>query len=237
MWAHIGRVSTYKISEGSRKCVIDRIRTLTIMVFAVSVLLSACASQATLTRVIEPSCAYRIASDWGDTRTPSGKERTIGERYHSGIDFTAPIGTPVRAVAEGTIEFVRNEYFGGNVVRIYHGQTSAGVHVISAYAHLHDVLVSVGDRISRGQVIGTVGMTGRGIDPVAPHLHLAVIETDDPDYPRLSSAAQYSSGRRVDGKKYFPRVAETIFMECFEPSKRYEFTDIKFTHPVTILKK
>jgi murein DD-endopeptidase MepM/ murein hydrolase activator NlpD len=82
---------------------------------------------------------------------------------HRGVDYTAPSGTPVRAVADGLVDFagVRSGY--GNVVEIRHGGDRA-----TLYAHLSRVDVRTGQRVDQGTRIGAVGATGWA---TGPHLH------------------------------------------------------------------
>lgn len=84
-------------------------------------------------------------------------------RAHKGIDYGAPIGTPIRAAGDGTVVFagVRNGF--GNVVMIQHG----GVYT-TLYGHMSKIGVKNGARVSQGQIIGAVGMTGLA---TGPHLH------------------------------------------------------------------
>jgi murein DD-endopeptidase MepM/ murein hydrolase activator NlpD len=84
-------------------------------------------------------------------------------RAHKGIDYAAPIGTPIRAAGDGTVAFagVRNGF--GNVVMIQHG----GVYT-TLYGHMNKISVKTGAHVSQGQVIGAVGMTGLA---TGPHLH------------------------------------------------------------------
>lgn len=88
-------------------------------------------------------------------------------RPHSGLDIAAPEGTPIKAVESGKVIEAGDFFFSGNVVYIDHGQG-----LITMYAHMNSIEVKTGDTISRGQVIGTVGETGR---VTGPHLHLSVI--------------------------------------------------------------
>jgi murein DD-endopeptidase MepM/ murein hydrolase activator NlpD len=104
----------------------------------------------------------RITSGFGHGREFNG---TITSR-HMGTDFAGTTGSPVRALNRGVVRIVDGFYYGGNVVYVDHG---AGL--TSAYLHLSQQSVAVGDTVARGQVIGRVGATGR---VTGPHLHLIV---------------------------------------------------------------
>lgn len=85
---------------------------------------------------------------------------------HSGIDFAAMTGTPVRASAAGTVtEAGRNGGY-GNMVEIDHGGG-----ISSRYGHMSKIVVKSGDRVTRGTVIGLSGSTGRS---TGPHLHYEI---------------------------------------------------------------
>lgn len=87
--------------------------------------------------------------------------------YHPGLDITAPIGTPIVAAHNGTVTKVSvGTYDGGYGTNIY---VSNGAGVVSHYAHLSSVNVSVGQAVTGGRsVVGWVGMTGR---TTGPHVH------------------------------------------------------------------
>jgi len=88
-------------------------------------------------------------------------------RFHGGIDIYAELGTPVMAVADGEVERVDIDMLLGNLVVIRH---AGGV--ISLYANLDDALfVSIGDRVSAGDVIGAIGDSAPGKALQAAHLH------------------------------------------------------------------
>ncbi|MBO4935906.1 MAG: peptidoglycan DD-metalloendopeptidase family protein [Alistipes sp.] len=83
-------------------------------------------------------------------------------RPHHGIDYAAPVGTPVRAVADGTVTKKSYDRAAGNMLKIKHpGNLSSG------YLHLRGFAkgIKVGARVSQGQVIGYVGSTGRSTGP------------------------------------------------------------------------
>jgi murein DD-endopeptidase MepM/ murein hydrolase activator NlpD len=104
----------------------------------------------------------RITSGFGRARVFNGSVQS----RHMGLDFAGAVGAPVRAVNRGVVRIVDDFYLGGNVLYIDHG---AGL--VTAYLHLSETLVSVGDTVQRGTLIGRVGATGR---VTGPHLHLIV---------------------------------------------------------------
>jgi len=84
-----------------------------------------------------------------------------------GINISVPVGTPVLAAESGTVEYAGNEIAGyGNLVLIRHPNG-----LVTAYAHMRDIAVRQGDAVTRGQTIGTAGMTG---SVTAPQLHFEV---------------------------------------------------------------
>jgi len=98
-----------------------------------------------------------------------GLHRTFNKktkRRHGGLDFRAPLGTDIAAIAAGRVVLVGDFYLPGNTVAIDHGNG-----VVSMSMHLSEVLVSVGDAVERGQVFGRSGATGR---VTGAHLHLSV---------------------------------------------------------------
>lgn len=111
----------------------------------------------------------RVASGFGYRIDPIYKDR----RLHAGLDFTAPIGTPIYAAADGVIKdagFNTGGY--GNRVVVNHG---FGYETL--YAHMVRIKARVGARIKRGEVIGYVGSTGKS---TGPHLHYEVHKNGTP---------------------------------------------------------
>lgn len=104
-----------------------------------------------------------LASTFGTRRDPFTGKRKL----HKGVDISAPVGTPVMATADGVVDrvwFDRNGY--GLVVEIAHRN---GIKTI--YAHNSKVLVKVGQKVRRGDVIALVGNSGRS---TGPHVHYEV---------------------------------------------------------------
>ncbi|PKA82421.1 peptidase M23-like protein [Ulvibacter sp. MAR_2010_11] len=107
----------------------------------------------------------RMASGFGYRTDPFTK----GSKFHFGMDFTAPRGTPVYASGDGIVIRADNTASGyGNHIRIDH---SYGYE--SLYAHLYKFNVRNGQRVKRGDLIGFVGSTGRS---EAPHLHYEIFK-------------------------------------------------------------
>ncbi|MDR2561697.1 MAG: M23 family metallopeptidase, partial [Holophagales bacterium] len=117
-----------------------------------------------------------ISSGWGPRRrtaivvvkTPAGNRR-ISKPYtgtHKGVDLTAPHGFSIFAAMEGRVCAVGRDRAIGNYVAIDHGE---GIETF--YGHNKANLVAVGDTVRRGQIIATVGSTGRS---TGPHVHFEV---------------------------------------------------------------
>lgn len=117
--------------------------------------------------------AGRLSSRFGLRRIFNGQPRNP----HSGLDFAAPAGAPVRAPAAGRVIDTGDYFFNGNTVFIDHGQG-----LISAYMHLSQIGVHTGQQVSKGERIGAVGSTGRS---TGAHLHWTVILNGTPVDPEL----------------------------------------------------
>ena len=92
-----------------------------------------------------------------------GVKRKTG--YHGGIDFGAPTGTPVRAVADGIVTWAKWNGNYGNHVKVKHDKYGP---YETSYSHLSKIKVKKGQRIKQGTIVGLVGSTGRS---TGPHLH------------------------------------------------------------------
>ena len=88
------------------------------------------------------------------------------DRYHRGVDFAGAPGTSVLAAADGIVVLVDRLHIRGNTIVIDHGWG-----LFTLYAHQQETLVQLGEAVTTGQVIGTVGSTGRS---TGPHLHWEV---------------------------------------------------------------
>ncbi|MBX2941222.1 MAG: M23 family metallopeptidase [Cyclobacteriaceae bacterium] len=105
----------------------------------------------------------RLSSGYGLRFHPIYKVK----KMHAGIDFSAPIGTPIYATADGVVDLVDVSFSGyGKSVEIDHGFGYR-----TRYAHMHGFAVNKGQKVKRGELIGYVGNTGLS---TAPHLHYEV---------------------------------------------------------------
>ncbi len=122
-------------------------------------------------------------------------------KFHEGVDFSAHVGTEIYATGDGVVKRVRKSRRGyGNTIMIDHGYGYE-----TFYAHTDKILVIKGQKVKRGQVIATVGNTGKS---TAPHLHYEVRK----------------NGRAVDPINYFfndltPEEYEKILVLSQRPSQ------------------
>jgi len=122
-------------------------------------------------------------------------------REHSGVDYAAPTGTPVRTIGDGKVEFAGVQSGYGNVIQIQHRNSKDS----TLYAHLSRIDVKVGDNVMQGETIGAVGSTGVS---TGPHLHFEFRIDNQPQDPVevLAEQREYvpvSPG----GKAAFARLA------------------------------
>ena len=109
-----------------------------------------------------PANVYRITSYYGNRKDPfTGKTA-----YHSGYDFACAKGTKIYAADSGTVVIAKWNGGYGNCVTINHGGG-----IMTLYGHCSELLVTAGQKVSRGDVIAKVGSTGRS---TGNHLHFEV---------------------------------------------------------------
>lgn len=110
---------------------------------------------------------YRISSHYGQRTDPFYKVT----KFHGGIDFSGPVGLGIYATGDGVVKKVEKNKNGyGNNILVDHG-----FGYMTRYAHLNTIMVKKGDKVKRGQEIGTMGNTGKS---TAPHLHYEVIKNN-----------------------------------------------------------
>ncbi|MCX7857732.1 MAG: peptidoglycan DD-metalloendopeptidase family protein [Deltaproteobacteria bacterium] len=112
-----------------------------------------------------------ISSRFGNREHPLTKDNA----FHSGIDINVPEGTPIKATACGIVVYSGWSYGNGNVVVIEHGHSFT-----TLYAHNKKNLVTVGQKVKRGETIALSGSTG---DTTGPHVHYEVWKNGKPVNP------------------------------------------------------
>ncbi|MBF0343599.1 MAG: M23 family metallopeptidase [Nitrospirae bacterium] len=118
-----------------------------------------------------PVSTSNISSEFGWRIHP----KTGRSEFHSGLDLAVSSGTPVRATADGIVSFAERSGGSGNLVVIEHG-----FGYTTCYAHNKEILVKVGQRVKRGDVISYVGSTGNS---TGPHVHYEVWKNNNPVDP------------------------------------------------------
>lgn len=139
-----------------------------------------------------PVAGVQLTSGYGMRNHPILRQR----RQHNGVDLAAAHGTPVYATADGRIG--RAQWFGsyGNYVQIEHGGE-----LQTRYAHLSSYTVEAGAMVSKGDLIGYIGSTGRS---TGPHLHYEVRVDGEPVDPIPYMTTQYASIDESDGAQGGP---------------------------------
>ncbi|WP_433010204.1 M23 family metallopeptidase [Kribbella sp. CA-294648] len=121
-------------------------------------------------KAVLPTTGYRITATFGQA---GGR----WARNHTGLDFAAPLGTPIRSVMAG--EVIQADYQGayGRQVKVRHTDGT-----VTSYSHMSEFTVSVGDSVQAGSQVGSIGVTG---NTTGPHLHFEVLPGGDgPVNPR-----------------------------------------------------
>jgi len=111
---------------------------------------------------IMPLAAAKLTSNYGMRTHPV----IGGRRNHKGVDLAAPTGTPVFATADGIVSRADQYSSYGLYISLQHGAA-----LETRYAHMSRLVVAAGQRVSKGDIIGYVGSTGRS---TGPHLHYEI---------------------------------------------------------------
>ena len=134
-----------------------------------------------LTAAVTPS-GWPVTGGWVSSPFGMRADPFNGRRaYHEGVDIASRFGTIIKAMGDGVVAHAGPKSGYGQLVELTHGQGFA-----TRYAHTSDLLVKVGDRVTKGQPIAKVGSSGRS---TGPHLHFEV----------------YRQGRAVDPRAYLAR--------------------------------
>ncbi len=127
-------------------------------------------------------------------------------KMHKGVDFAVPVGTPIQAAGDGTVEMAGFNGAYGNYVRLRHGSGYA-----TAYAHMSRIAQGIhsGRRVSQGQIVGFVGSTGRS---TGPHLHYEVLVGHNQINPLSVKMPTNTklAGKELDRFKVVKRDTETL---------------------------
>jgi murein DD-endopeptidase MepM/ murein hydrolase activator NlpD len=134
--------------------------------------------QARLAKVwAKPEGPARFTLPLGAPATPLPEGQGFGAKWifdgkpdkseiHSGVDYALTTGTPLSALADGTVVIAEDLFFTGNAVFIDHGNG-----LVSMYFHLSEIKVQAGQDVKKGEILGLVGDTGRAS---GPHMHVGV---------------------------------------------------------------
>jgi murein DD-endopeptidase MepM/ murein hydrolase activator NlpD len=128
----------------------------------------------------------RVASSFGERQDPINGEGA----FHTGIDIDAPYGTPVRAAADGDVIGAAMAAGYGREVVLDHGHDLSTI-----YGHLSAIAVVPGQHVTRGQIIGYVGQSGRA---TGPHLHYEVRVHNVPVNPYKYLHVTYDQATNLD---------------------------------------
>ena len=134
-----------------------------------------------------PISGAKLTSGFGMRRHPLLRY----SKMHTGVDFGAPTGTPIRAAGSGIIDLAGRHGAYGNTIVVKHGEKYK-----TLYAHMSRLAAGIrkGKRVNQGQIIGYVGSTGRS---TGPHLHYEIRVSNRPVNP---SAIKAAGGKQLAGR-------------------------------------
>lgn len=156
---------------------------------------------------IVPSLDFPVAGGKKhDIGSLFGVPRDAGRRKHEGIDIFARRHTPIVAPSDGNINWagVREGSLGGKVIWMRDTIRNQTLY----FAHLEDVFVSKGDKVSRGDTIGSVGNSGNAIT-TAPHLHFGIYSDGAVDPYNFVVPTKTRTGRILGSSKYLGQTLRT----------------------------
>lgn len=142
-----------------------------------------------------PVDGARISSKFGYRIHPIRKTR----RMHTGVDYAAASGTPVKSTADGTVIRAGRAGGYGNLIEVQHSDGTT-----SRYAHLSSIDTRVGAPVKQGQIIGKVGSTGMS---TGPHLHFEIRKNNSPIDPQSVLSGSATTVAAAEGAKATEPIA------------------------------
>jgi murein DD-endopeptidase MepM/ murein hydrolase activator NlpD len=126
----------------------------------------------------------KLSSGFGFRTNLLEKQKKNGINFHAGLDLVAPIGTPVIATADGSVQYIEidNPVYGKLII------LSHNFELRTYYAHLSKINVKIGQKVKRGDIIGLVGVSGESL---GPHLHYEMRLRDVPLDPMNFIGSSY----------------------------------------------
>jgi len=157
-----------------------------------------------------PIASVRVTSGYGKRYHPVLEK----QKMHRGVDYGAPTGTPVRSVADGTIQYADWKGANGQLVVISHANGYK-----TLYAHLSDIADGIhpGAKVSKKTIIGEVGSTGRS---TGPHLHYGMTRNGRYINPRKIDAARAEPLKGEDREHFQREVAKPLLAELREARRK-----------------
>lgn len=146
-----------------------------------------------------PVSFMRISSNFNPRRLHPVTGRVAP---HNGIDYVAPVGTPILSTGDGRVIASTYNNLNGNYVFIQHGQN-----IVTKYLHLSRRQVKVGDRVRQGQVIGRLGATGR---VTGAHLHYEFVVNGVHRNPRTVQLPKANALEDQERERYLQHAADLL---------------------------
>lgn len=161
-------------TQKKRKSILKKLRlgTTSIAACLILLVLAVDAQERPEIKPLDPG-QFRISSSFGKRIDPFDRK----EKFHRGIDLAVPVGTPVKATADGVVTKVEKGRGWGLLIRLKHGDD-----YVTSYAQLSESKVDIGQVVKKGDIIALSGNSGRS---TAPHLHYEVIRNGQPVDPEL----------------------------------------------------
>lgn len=171
--------------------------------------------------VVLPANAPSITQQF--RKLPEDQASHAPEDDHLGLDILEKVGVAVLAAADGTVMRSYSDAMYGNQVIVQHGKDQTGVPVTTVYKHLDTRSAKAGDKVRRGQQIGTMGTTGL-LSQGHPHLHFELLR-------------KMPDGRMLPVDPQFQWVSGPGKVTCFRKGRHYRKSPVKLTYPVICKRK